>query len=316
MFTISLALSFELSPSLASSIFSMALLIGPADPNGLRFSSLNFPNTMKFNIRKVVARVTPNAKTASPTFLIILLEYIFLLIDTRYLCNIQYMPKKVLFIEDDDSFFYTFSIPLNAKGYNVVRVSEGFQAVEKVLVEKPDLIFLDVSKMKAGKFEIHMVRGNLIELIKEVTSYIDPLIQVKGIHLTLDVKSDYNELAFDAERLRQVLNNLLSNAIKFTPKDGEITIRVIQIANGIEIRVSDTGIGIPDMDKETLFHKFMQGHNNGNSDKDKGTGLGLVIAKGIIEAHGGKIWIEDNKPKGACFIFDLPINSFGGEVAL
>ena len=175
---------------------------------------------------------------------------------------------------------------------------------------------LDVSKMKAGKFEIHKVRGNLIELIKEVTSYIDPLIQVKGIHLTLDVKSDYNELAFDAERLRQVLNNLLSNAIKFTPKDGEITIRVIQIANGIEIRVSDTGIGIPDMDKETLFHKFMQGHNNGNSDKDKGTGLGLVIAKGIIEAHGGKIWIEDNKPKGACFIFDLPINSFGGEVAL
>src|SRR3989339_291498 len=144
MFTISLALSFELSPSLASSIFSMALLIGPADPNGLRFSSLNFPNTMKFNIRKVVARVTPNAKTASPTFLIILLEYIFLLIDTRYLCNIQYMPKKVLFIEDDDSFFYTFSIPLNAKGYNVVRVSEGFQAVEKVLVEKPDLIFLDI----------------------------------------------------------------------------------------------------------------------------------------------------------------------------
>jgi two-component system alkaline phosphatase synthesis response regulator PhoP len=55
-----------------------------------------------------------------------------------------YMPKKILFVEDDDSFFYTFSIPLTAKGYNVVRVSEGFQAVEKVLVEKPDLIFLDI----------------------------------------------------------------------------------------------------------------------------------------------------------------------------
>ena len=77
--------------------------------------------------------------------------------------------------------------------------------------------------------------------------------------------------------------------------------------SSIQISVADNGIGVPENMKSKLFNKFVQMENRTNK-KEKGTGLGLVVAKGIVEAHGGKIWVEDNEPKGAVFSFTLPIN--------
>jgi len=170
---------------------------------------------------------------------------------------------------------------------------------------------LDVSKMNAGRFEIKKISNNLPSLIKETASYIEPLLRVKSINLNIEVNGDIPTFNFDAERIRQVLNNLLSNAIKFTPKDGDITVVAKRRGDIAEVQVKDTGGGIPDDEKPKIFHKFVQVHNN-TMMKEKGTGLGLVISKGIVEAHGGKIWVEDNKPKGALFVFTLPVETAGG----
>jgi signal transduction histidine kinase len=165
---------------------------------------------------------------------------------------------------------------------------------------------LDVSKLHAGRFEIKKTSNNLPQLIKETVSYLDPLLKIKSINANVEINGDLPLFAFDADRIRQVLNNLLSNAVKFTPKDGLITVSATKRGEFAEVQVRDTGGGIPDEEKPKIFHKFVQVHNN-TMMKEKGTGLGLVISKGIVETHGGKIWVEDNKPKGTIFVFTLPI---------
>ena len=110
----------------------------------------------------------------------------------------------------------------------------------------------------------------------------------------------------DEDRITQVLQNLLSNALKYSPINSIIKIVIKQFAEEIRISVIDQGIGIPDSEKEKVFQKFYR-INSDISIKERGTGLGLTIVKFIIELHGGRIWVEDNKPAGSCFIFALPI---------
>lgn len=169
---------------------------------------------------------------------------------------------------------------------------------------------LDVSKMEVGKFEVTKVSSNLANVLKEVSSYFEPLAKVKNVTMHLHIQKNPMMLSFDPERIKQVLNNLISNSLKFTEAQGHVFVDadfddLLKVAR---ISVSDTGVGILPEEKTKLFHKFVQG-NNQNHAKEKGTGLGLVVSKGIVEAHGGKIWIEDNKPKGTRMIFTLPYES-------
>ena len=165
---------------------------------------------------------------------------------------------------------------------------------------------LDVSKMEGGKFQISKTFSSLGGILKEECGYFEFLAKVKEVSLSCATGEDIPEFSFDPERLKQVMNNLLSNAIKFTPKGGSVKVVAKQVASVVEVAVIDTGIGVSESDQSRLFHKFFQA-NNQEGVKQKGTGLGLVITKGIVEAHGGKIWYEDNKPKGAKFIFALPL---------
>jgi signal transduction histidine kinase len=98
----------------------------------------------------------------------------------------------------------------------------------------------------------------------------------------------------------------LSNALKFVSDSGFITVSSAKAGKFIQVTVADTGEGISDSDKAILFQKFVQAHSH-NHTKERGTGLGLYISKGIVEAHSGRIWIEDNKPVGCKFIFTLPL---------
>ncbi|MFH1295430.1 MAG: HAMP domain-containing sensor histidine kinase, partial [bacterium] len=135
----------------------------------------------------------------------------------------------------------------------------------------------------------------------------------KNIDLILDLAEGLPPMQLDKEKIIQVLNNLMSNAVKFT-YHGEIThmgergfIKVGSRRQGgfVQVFVADNGPGIPAEVKKQLFNKFVQARESQISN-ESGTGLGLVIAKGIVEAHGGKIWVEDNVPKGSVFIFTLP----------
>ena len=165
---------------------------------------------------------------------------------------------------------------------------------------------LDVSKMKSGKFEINKTFSNIADVLEEQCSYFSSLASVKGLKIELKVDKSTPHFSFDPERIKQVLSNLLSNSIKFTSENGIINVVEEKIDGYVQIYVSDTGVGISDEEKKRLFSRFYQAKNNG-SVKEKGTGLGLVIAKGIVEAHGGKIWVENNNPRGSKFIFTLPL---------
>jgi PAS domain S-box-containing protein len=165
---------------------------------------------------------------------------------------------------------------------------------------------LDVAKIEAGKFQIEPAENNLAQTIKEVALKFAPQAQQKGLQMQVNLDKNIHLISFDKLRIGQVLNNLLSNAIKYTDK-GLIRISLVKKPEFLVVSVTDSGAGMSPQEVAGLFSKFKQ-FGKGKSGKIKGTGLGLVIAKGIIETHGGKIWAESQgREKGSTFSFSLPI---------
>src|SRR3989339_1940777 len=181
------------------------------------------------------------------------------------------------------------------------QVKENSNAMLKIVAD-----ILDVSKIGAGRFEINKVYANLNDTLKEEWSYFNPLAKIKGIKLELVLNENFGNFSFDPERIKQVMSNLLSNAIKFTPEGGAVTVSAVRFDHRAEILVSDTGMGVPEGEKDLLFKPFSKTSNH-HKVKEKGTGLGLVIVKAIVEAHKGEIRVEDNDPTGTKFIFTLPL---------
>jgi len=165
---------------------------------------------------------------------------------------------------------------------------------------------LDVSKIEAGKFEVSPVATDINLLVKMISDRFLPIYNQSNMKVNVNLETSLPKAFADPEKVERVITNLISNALKFTPEGGEVTISSRQVASFVRISVADTGIGIDDNMKPKLFNKFVQA---GKTKKSVGisTGLGLKISKEIVELHGGKIWIEDNKPKGSIFIFTLPI---------
>ncbi len=186
------------------------------------------------------------------------------------------------------------------------------ELLDQIKTSSSDLLgmvndMLDVSKIEAGRFEIYPKDAVLNDVLEEEYKMYVPLASEKGIDFSIHLDPYVSHVRFDPDKIRQVLNNLLSNALKFTPQGGKVDLLSEKVDGKVKITVSDTGIGIPEQIKAKLFNKFVQGAA-GNHSSEKGTGLGLVIAKGIVEAHNGSIWMEDNKPKGVKFLFTLPIS--------
>jgi len=169
---------------------------------------------------------------------------------------------------------------------------------------------LDVSKIEAGKFTVTKVPTDLGKLIGEIVDAHKQRAAEKNLQLVVHTQGDLSEIPLDGFRIRQTIRNLLTNAIKFTDKEGEksgvITISaVVQDNKNVCISIADTGIGIPNDMFDRLFTKFHQ--LRGRGSQTEGTGLGLFIARGIVEAHGGKIWVESEVGVGSTFSFTIPI---------
>ncbi len=161
---------------------------------------------------------------------------------------------------------------------------------------------LDAAKIESGKIELFKSDVDIANLLESTKYYYDTLAQQNGIQIVMKLDSAINHMRLDEKKIRQVLDNLLSNAIKHTPQGGTITIRSEVNGSNVDISVADTGKGVSDDLKSRIFERYVQGKDS----QAKGTGLGLVIARGIIEAHGGNLWVEDNIPQGAKFVFTLP----------
>lgn len=170
---------------------------------------------------------------------------------------------------------------------------------------------LDVAKIEVGKFEVIEEPSDLRSVIGEAVETFKSLAGAKGLTITGRVDESVPQfLYFDRLRISQVLNNLLSNALKFTSVGG-ITIEAKAEESEVTVRISDTGEGIQKEDIPSLFNKFKQLQSK---ERAVGTGLGLVISKGIVESHGGKIWVESTLGKGSTFCFSLPVSPSGVEI--
>ena len=166
--------------------------------------------------------------------------------------------------------------------------------------------FLDISKLEAGRIELSRVPTDVAELLHRSVENFRPLARSKKIDLSYQGDGLLPPVELDTRRLDQVLTNLLSNALKFTPEGGSVQLHARHDRrNGIVVQVQDNGIGISPGEIGSLFQKYQQSAS-GKTSEHKGTGLGLVISKMIVEAHGGKIWVESIEGKGTIFTFTLP----------
>jgi len=164
---------------------------------------------------------------------------------------------------------------------------------------------LDLSKIEAGRLELHLEPFPMAVAAAEVLTSIRPLAATKGISLDSDLDA---RLMLQADRLRfkEILYNLLSNAIKFTPSGGRVWIESSTTGGSVCILVGDTGIGIAPEDQQAIFESFRQAGATTKGVRE-GTGLGLAITKRLVEHHGGRIWVESEPGKGSRFFFTLSL---------
>ena len=163
---------------------------------------------------------------------------------------------------------------------------------------------LDISKLEAGKAQLHRGEVEVEPLISECVESVRSLAKTKKLDLSASVSPAVGRVFADGPKLKQVLLNLLGNAIKFTETG---SVRVTAERQGAELRVSvrDTGIGVPVEDTERIFESFQQG-KSGISGKYQGTGLGLAISRQLVEMHGGRIWVKSAAGQGSTFTFTIP----------
>jgi two-component system sensor histidine kinase GlrK len=181
---------------------------------------------------------------------------------------------------------------------------------------------LDLSKMEAGMMEYVRVPSDLVALLNGSAQTVQLTAQRKGIRLEIICPPVLPLLCLDEGRMQQALDNLLSNAMKFTSEGGLVRVAVAfreeEGAAGddrwVEVRVSDTGAGIPPEEIDRIFNKFYQSPHH-QSQRERGTGLGLAIARHIVEAHGGRIWVESQLGQGSVFIILLPAHEYTHEPA-
>jgi len=169
-----------------------------------------------------------------------------------------------------------------------------------------DLIsdLLDIPRIETGQIVPEMKEVSLRQIIKNSCDGLRSQAKEKGIKVKLELPQSLPKISGSGPRLQQVMTNLLSNAICYTP-EGTVTIRVTEKKEYVQVEVIDTGIGIPAEDLPRVFDDFFRGSNV----EIKGTGLGLSITKRLVEAHGGRIWVESpchETKKGCKFTFTLP----------
>jgi len=203
------------------------------------------------------------------------------------------------------------------RGYADILLSEHLGSLNKNQKERVEVIrssaatllqlisdLLDAQKLELGQLKIKKSLNNLKETIEKTIVYMAPQAEIDGVSLFHDVKQDIF-VQYDEERIKQVFTNLIKNSLKATNKGGKIEMIVKDSPTEVIISIKDNGSGIPAEAIDKIFKRFYQ-VDTSLTREHGGSGLGLPICKGIVEAHGGKIWVESEVGKGSTFTFTMP----------
>ena len=166
---------------------------------------------------------------------------------------------------------------------------------------------MDIVKTGSGRLQLQIEPVDMKSLLHGIGWQISPLLQGKEQSLNMNLPDFFPLIHGDGPRLEQVVLNLMTNATKFTPKGGNITLRARKQDTGLVIEVQDTGIGISKEEQARLFKPYSR--LSADRQRHPGLGLGLALAKQVVELHGGRIWVESESGKGSTFSFSLPLDA-------
>jgi two-component system sensor histidine kinase BarA len=191
------------------------------------------------------------------------------------------------------------------------------------------LSLLDLSKLESGTLRMHRVSFPVDRTVRDAIATMLPTASRKGVTLSIDATEPVRDVPLDPDRLRQVFVNLLENAVKFTPAGGHVRVTLGEVEapteggvglallaparRELEVRVADSGIGIPPHERARVFDPFYQVDQSSTRERG-GAGLGLAIVRRIVDAHDGRIHIEGNTPRGAVFVVRIPIQAASGSM--
>lgn len=183
-------------------------------------------------------------------------------------------------------------------------VTEAAERIQRSVARMNRLLgdLLDVVSIEAGRLAIAPTPRDATALLRETLDVFQPLAAAKDVSLTVRTSTDALIAPFDHARVLQVLANLISNALKFTDAGGRISVDVEPLGNELRFAVSDTGKGIAPEKTQAIFQRYWQVDPN----ERRGLGLGLFISRSIVDAHGGRIWVESTVGQGSTFFFTLP----------
>jgi PAS domain S-box-containing protein len=187
--------------------------------------------------------------------------------------------------------------------------TEQLRLIREAALQMDRLIqdLLDITRAETGRLALNPQPTTTVALLEGALRTLRPLVEEARLELRMDLPSTLPNVNADPERIGQVLSNLIGNAIKFTEAGGRITVQAEEDKDAIRVSVSDTGRGIAREQLPHIFDRYWQTAEP--AIRSRGAGLGLPIARGIVQAHGGRIWAESEVGKGSTFIFTLPVAS-------
>jgi len=168
---------------------------------------------------------------------------------------------------------------------------------------------LDLSKLEEGKLPLQPVHGDVVAFLRYLTASMQSLADAKDVQLTFYAEEQTLLMAYDPDKLQQAIQNLLSNAIKFTPENGKVIFHLRTEAKHLQLVVQDTGVGIHAADLPHVFERFYQSQHGDENGATPGTGVGLALAKELVELMGGKIQVESEFGRGSRFTVQLPLET-------
>src|SRR5919197_3925784 len=166
---------------------------------------------------------------------------------------------------------------------------------------------LAVARLDSGDLQVQLAPTDVRGIVAEVVAAAKQSLARDGHDFVLDLPAEPLRVEADREKLRQIVTDLVENAVKYSPHGGRITVAARLRDDAVEVRVDDEGIGIPESEQGRIFTKFYRAETTGRDLASGGTGLGLFIAKELLAAMRGRIWVRSGEGQGSTFVFTLPL---------